>query len=241
MVFANLIIHPGNDKDRLWHKLVSEFYAAVDEPRPLEAIATAFENYDNALGDKVRWEIVEQETSRTLIANNGRKHGSSMTFPFSLNDVDATDFIFGLSKWAYGENRNIIGHLLSINGKLKLWKPWDSRILTLTKKGDGDIYTWPVGYDIVAETNPIHDDPIAIFIKPFMQPDTFATFRDLTGNRMFGGEGQKIEHAGIWMMIKQLTATQLKKHPDYTIADLIRVTVGDLPRDVKVDSTDVKQ
>lgn len=242
MIRANLIIHTGDDSIKHWHKLISDFYAAIDDANPIEAIGLAFDKYEALVGNKVRWEIIEVETSRTLIANDGRKHGQSMTFPFTLLNHNATNFLFGLNKWAYGENRNIIGHLLSINGKIKLWKPWDPRILSLSKKGDGTVSTWPVGFDIITEAETkFSDKPGDVLIKPFMGADTFARFNDLVGNSMFYGEGEKLEHAGIWMMLKQATANQQKKHVDYTFADLVRVTVGDLPRDVKVDSTDVKQ
>lgn len=240
MITANLVVHSGDSGAEKWHKLVSDFYGAIDSKNTIESLIETFNNFTESTNGKGRWDIVEQKTSKTLLSTGGRKFGEPMTFPFTLLNLSDHELIFGLNQWAAGLNSDVIAHLLSINGKVKLWKAWDPRILKAYERGDGTVRTWPVGFDILPEKefNDGHRKPGNIFVKNFMSDHTYARFEDLTNGNQFGSEfnAQNFEHVGAWIAIKQIIAPMQKKFPEYTLADIVRMAVGDVPRDVAVDS-----
>lgn len=223
-----LNLRSGNLKTEVWQDFAANIYAAAAKNN-IEEFGTYLDNII-AASDNVRFDLIPKDQNEAILSGGGKKVGEELTFTLDI-PLSPVGLIFQLSRYATGTNGNVIAHLVSINGKLKLWKAFDQRILKQSGGDVGKVY----GIDIISFLG----DP-NVYVKSFLEKETFASFSQSEYFENLDGRAGSIQAAAslsCWIILKQLTDKLRKKHPDYSLPDLIRVAVGDVPRDVEVDST----
>lgn len=222
-----LNLRPGNLKTEVWQDFAASIYAAIANNN-IEEFGTYLDNII-AAGDNVRFDLVPKDQNEAILSGGGKKVGEELTFTLDI-PLTPVGVIFQLSRYATGTNGDVIAHLVSIDGKLKLWKAFDQRIL---KQSAGDV-SKVYGIDIISYPG----DP-TVYVKAFLEKETFSGFSQLDYFENFEkyiATPQLAASLGFWIILKQLTDKLRKKYPDYSLGDLIRTAAGDVPRDVAVDS-----
>lgn len=222
-----LNLRPGNLKTEVWQEFAANIYAAIAN-KNIEEFGGYLDNII-AVGENVRFDLVPKDQNEAILSGGDKKVGEELTFTLDI-PLTPVGVIFQLSRYATGSNGDVIAHLVSIDGKLKLWKAFDQRIL---KQAGGDV-SKVYGLDIISEPGEPN-----VSIKAFLEKETFAAFNQLDYFESWERAHHSLQSAGalgFWIILKQLVDKLRKKYPDYSLGDLVRVAVGDVPRDVEVDS-----
>lgn len=217
-------IRPGDLKMSEWQRIVSKFYMAASG-NDVERLGECFDEFADPK-NKSRFDLITPEDNELILSSRGQKIGNELSFNIDI-DITPTHLLFQLSRFATGEDRNIIAHLVSINGKLHFYKPFDKRILRDCK---GDISTVH-GIDLMAI-----DKGATITFKEFLGDSAFISFDNITVIEPDKEMGESNCFIAYWLLLKQLVDKNAKRFPDYSLGDLVRVTVGDDPVDFVVDS-----
>lgn len=217
-------LRPGNLTTKVWQAFASDLYAAVVEKKVIaigEAIDTIL-----ALDQGARFDLMTPDRNDAILSSGGKLMGSEI--PITLNiDLSPAELIFQLSRYATGTNSDVIAHLVSIDGKLRLYRPFDPRILKACGKDISKVH----GIDIIS----FEEKDNGIGIKNFLENTLSHAIVDIIEPK-FGLKPEE-DALGYWLALKLILDKTHRKYPDYTLADLVRVTVGDNPRDLEVDNT----
>lgn len=230
MANFNLSIRKGDVDVNDIQILIADFFAALAAPNSIQLMGEALNRYatnaktTNPLAG--RWDIFEVNDANPVLSTGGRKMGDEISVPFTVNK-SARDLIFGLPHFAAGHNGEVIAHLCAIDGQVKLYAPFDPRLLKLEKQGKKII-----GMDICR-----FGDEGSITVKGYLKEQIDFTFESLVD--LVETEMVTPGNYSAWLSIRQATRSVFKKHPEYTPADIVRVAVGKEPRNLEVDSNDV--
>lgn len=230
MANFNLSIRKGDVDVNDIQILIADFFAALAAPNCVQLMGEALDRYAvsaKATSDLAgRWDIFEVNDANAVLSTGGRKMGDEISVPFTINR-SARDLIFGLPRFAAGHNGEVIAHLCAIDGQVKLYPPFDPRLLKLEKQGKKI-----TGMDICRYGN-----EGAITVKGYLKEQIDFTFESLS--ELVETEVSAAGSYSAWLSIRQATRSVFKKYPDYTAADIVRVAIGKEPRNLEVDSNDV--
>lgn len=215
-----LSMRQGNASKTEFQHLVADIYTAAATDT-VSLLLEAFRKVD-ALDKNVRFALQEKNCNDVTLSNSARPVGEEIQFHLELN-FQPYELIFAMPEYAAGTNRLIIGHVLCIDGDYRIYAPFDPRIMRRAKNNLHNIW----GIDLYATEG---DDGVTI--KEFLS-------RDVIGHVLNSSStpGERSNGFVNSILIHQLTAKARKQHHDYTLSDLVRVTVGCNPVMVKVDST----
>lgn len=230
MASFNLSIRKGEVDVNDIQNLIADFFAALAAPNCIQLMGEALIRYGiNAKSNTAiagRWDIFALTDSNPVLSSGGRKMGDEISVPFTINK-EPRDLIFGLPQFAAGHNGEVIAHLCEIGGQVKLYPAFDPRLLKLEKQGKAI-----VGIDICRS-----DEKGSISIKSYLCEQIDYTIDNL---HSIDNEVELVPgFYSAWLAVRQATKAAFKKHPEYTPADIVRVSVGKVPLNLEVDSNNV--
>ncbi len=220
-----LNLRPGNLSTKVWQGFASDLYAAVVEKK-IENIGEAIDTM-LALDQGARFDLMTPDRNDPVLSSGGKIMGTEIPITLVI-DLTPAELIFQLNRYATGVNGDIIAHLVSIDGKLKLYRPFDPRILKACNKDITKVH----GVDIISFSS----KEAGIGIKNFLDNKLCHAIASID-EPLFGVNPEAIDGLGYWLALKLIIDKTHRKYPEYTLADLVRVTVGDNPRDLDVDNT----
>lgn len=218
-------LRPGNLTSKVWQAFAADLYTAVVEKK-IESIGEAIDTM-LALDQGARFDLMTPDRNDPVLSSGGKIMGGEIPITLVIDQTPA-ELIFQLNRYATGVNGDIIAHLVSIDGKLKLYRPFDPRILRACGKDISKVH----GVDIVR----FDTKESGIGIKNFLENKISHAIASI-GEPLFGVNPEAIDGLGYWLALKLIIDKTYRKYPEYTLADLVRVAVGDNPRDLDVDST----
>ncbi|ELF5187086.1 hypothetical protein RBD99_002760 [Salmonella enterica] len=222
-----LFMRQGNASTAEFQTLIASLFAAAatQKIQPLHEALIAIDT----LNKNIRWGLQERNSSELTISNQARPVGEELQFIINI-DFQPYELIFTMPEFAAGTNRQIIGHVLCIDGDYRLYKPFDPRIMRRAKGNLNRIW----GLDLYAAK-----EDRGVSIKPFLERDTNAHVE--SHDLQPSVEVHSMHGAAYSILIHQLVAKVRKTHSDYALSDLVRVTVGNNPVLVEVDSTHIEE
>lgn len=203
-----LNVRTGNSSLDKWQDKVGELYsiAMSKDMNSLKKIFTELSEIDPSF----RWELVEGIDNTPFLSSgqhsNGIPYSWKIVLPFTRLEL-----LFALNEWAFGTNKNIIGHLLMYKGKLTLLDKFDPSILKYIKRhGESEVYGWDILSISAEDILGGHSDGIAN--KRFLSNEQ--------GSIVYcGSNSQQLPH--VPMVLATLLHRKMKANPGHCLADVV--------------------
>lgn len=220
-----LNLRTGLLNKKAWQGFAADIYAAAVD----NDVIKMGEVFDSLmlLQPDARFDLLPKDSTTAILSSGGKIVGEEIVLTLSI-DLTPAEITFNLNRYATTPNDFVIGHLLDIGGKLRLYRPFDPRIL----KFCGNDIKKVSGVDITT----YQDKGKTLGFKPFLSLSMTCEIQSL---EVPGEDFVPFTdtQTGYWLALRLIIDKHQRKNPDYSMADLVRVAVGDAPRDFEVDST----